>query len=173
MNKFFLNFLFIIPFCCICAISTYAQSNIRAIATAEVVEALKATELSALNFGKFSPEISGGEIRLTPDGIRTAIGNVSLTGSSYNPAVFQLVGQKETSVNIILPSGTVILTNQSSGKSLEVYNWVVNPGETSGIAVLSNGVLLLKVGATLKVGTISDNPIGKYSGIYEINFSYD
>ncbi len=152
---------------------SFSQSSIRAIATAEIIEVLKASEINSLNFGRFSPELVGGEIRLTPDGVRTSVGDVALTGGSYNPAAFQVAGQSDATLNIILPVGSVVLVNPNTGKTLEVYKWEANPIQNGGTAVLTKGSLLLKVGATLKVGTFSENPVGKYSGTYTITFSYD
>jgi len=150
-----------------------AQTSVTATATAEVIEALRAAEVAALNFGRFSPETSGGEIKITPDGIRTSQGSVSLSGGQYNPASFQLAGQSDATVTITLPQTATTLTNLATGKTMEVYRWETNNVTNTGTGVLTKGTLLLRIGATLKVGTVADNPVGQYSGSYVITFSYN
>ncbi len=150
-----------------------AQQSVSAHATAEVITALTATETATLNFGKFSPETTGGEIRLTPNGVRSATGSVALSGGSYNPATFYLTGQNNSSVTITLPTAPAMLTNSDTGKTMEVNNWESFPAGGLGAGVLTDGILNLTVGATLKIGTRSDNPVGIYSGTYTITFSYN
>jgi len=51
-----------------------AQANVTAKARAEVIEAITATETAQLNFGRFSPDIQGGKIILSPQGVRSVEG---------------------------------------------------------------------------------------------------
>lgn len=155
------------------ALSVYGQVSVTAHASAEVIQALAATEGSALNFGRFSPESTGGEIRLTPDGVRSSTGSVSLSGGLYNPASFNLSGQPDFSIVVNLPVAPVLLTNITNGKTMTVINWESNPSVSSSIKIPSSGVLTLNVGATLRVGNMVDNPVGMYSGTYVITFSYN
>jgi hypothetical protein len=150
-----------------------SQASVTATATAEVIEALRAAEVAALNFGRFSPETAGGEIRITPDGVRMSQGTVMLSGGQYNPASFQLAGQSDATVTINLPQSSTILTNLSTGKTMEVVRWEANNVTSIGTGVLTKGSLVLSIGATLRVGTIADNPVGQYSGSYVITFSYN
>ena len=175
MEKRYLYKVFVIASLFMLLFSSYvrSQSSVTATATAEVIEALRAAEVAALNFGRFSPETSGGEIRITPDGIRTSQGTVSLSGGQYNPASFQLAGQNDATVTINLPQNTTILTNLATGKTMEVYRWETTNVTNVGTGVLTKGTLLLRVGATLKVGTVADNPVGQYRGSYVITFSYN
>lgn len=151
----------------------FGQASITAHASAEVIQALAATEGSALNFGRFSPESAGGEIRLSPDGVRSSTGSVSLSGGLYNPASFSLTGQPDFSIVVNLPSAPVLLTNTANGKTMTVTNWESIPAVGSSIRILSSGSLTVNVGATLRVGNMIDNPVGLYSGTYVITFSYN
>lgn len=155
------------------AFEAKSQGTVNGTATAEIIEALRAAEIATLNFGRFSPESSGGEIRITPQGVRTTAGTVSLSGGQYNPASFQLAGQSDATVTITLPQGSITLTNPTTGKSMEVYNWETNNISSIGTGVLTKGQLILNVGATLRVGTVADNPVGQYAGSYVITFSYN
>jgi hypothetical protein len=56
---------------------------------------------------------------------------------------------------------------------MEVVRWEANNVTSIGTGVLTKGALVLSIGATLKVGTIADNPVGQYSGSYVITFSYN
>ena len=150
-----------------------AQANVSAHATAEVIQALTATETAELNFGRFSPETVGGEVKLTDQGVRSSSGTVALSGGTHNAASFYITGQYNSTVSITLPSGSAILTNQASAKTMEVYNWESNPTAGLGTGVLNNGSLAVNVGATLKVGNMIDNPVGIYTGTYAITFSYN
>ena len=154
-------------------LSARAQVSLTAHASAEVIQALAATEGSALNFGRFSPESTGGEIRLSPDGVRSSTGSVSLSGGLYNPASFFLSGQPDFSIVVNLPTEPVLLTNTANGKTMTVLNWESIPAVSSSIKILSSGVLTLNVGATLRVGNMVDNPVGMYSGTYVVTFSYN
>lgn len=151
----------------------HAQTSISAHATAEVIQALTATEVATLNFGRFSPENAGGEIRLSPDGSRSASGTVALGGGSYNAAIFYLTGHNDVTVTISLPASSAMLTNSTNGKTMEVNSWETFPSVGSGAGILTKGLLALNVGATLKVGNTKDNPVGIYSGTYVITFSYN
>lgn len=150
-----------------------AQASLSAHATAEVIQALTATETAELNFGRFSPETAGGEVKLTTQGVRTSSGTVALSGGTHNAASFYITGQYDATVSITLPAGPAILINPISAKTMQVYNWESTPAAGLGVGVLNNGWLAVNVGATLKVGNIIDNPVGIYTGTYAITFSYN
>lgn len=172
MNKLPLSFFIFITLHFF-ATNVFAQASVTAHASAEVIQALAATEGSALNFGRFSPESTGGEIRLSPDGVRSSTGSVTLSGGLYNPASFYLTGQPDFSIVVNLPTAPVLLTNTANGKIMTVTNWESIPSVGSTIKILSSGVLTVNVGATLRVGNMVDNPVGQYSGTYVLTFSYN
>jgi len=174
MKKIILIFSFVALIIGISVQKVQAQASINAHATAEVIQALTATESATLNFGRFSPETAGGEVKLSPDGVRSSSGTIAMGGGIYNPAIFYLTGQPEFSVTITLPAVAVLLTNSANGKTMEVTNWESYPSASgSGVKMLSNGLLTLSIGATLKVGNMNDNPVGVYAGTYAITFSYN
>ncbi len=150
----------------------YAQVSVRAHVSVEVIQSITATETAALNFGRISPENTGGVVKLTPEGTRSATGTVALSDGSFNAAVFYLTGQDAAVVTVTLPSAPVLLSNSSTGKTMEVGDWISYPAAGMG-GVLTKGGLSLKVGATLKVGNKNDNPVGLYAGTYVITFSYN
>ena len=87
------------------ALKLQAQATVTAQVFAEVIPALTATELSQLNFGRFSPETQGGAVLVTPDGARTATGTVELSGGTHNPASFYITGEGGATFTIMLPPG--------------------------------------------------------------------
>ena len=155
------------------AIEANAQTSVTAEATAEVIQSLTATEGAILNFGRFSPESAGGDLRLSPDGARSVSGSIVLGAGLYNPATFYLTGQPEYTVSVSLPAGPVLLTNSESGQTMEIVNWEANPTVESGVTIPTGGTLDLNVGATLRVGNMTENPVGIYAGTYTVTFSYN
>ena len=140
---------------------------------AEVIPALTATEISQLNFGRFSPETQGGAILVTPDGLRTSSGTVELSGGTHNPGSFYLTGESDAAFSIMLPTGPAILTNTNNSKTMQVNNWMSIPAQGIGTGLLTRGSQEVKVGATLVVGPMEQNPVGIYTGTYAITFGYN
>ncbi len=154
-------------------VRVYAQASVNARMFAEVIEALTATENSQLSFGKFSPETNGGAIRLSPEGIRSASGNVVLSGGGHSAGSFIITGEDQATYSITLPVGQSVLTNVSSSKVMVVTNWESIPPPGIGVGGLNGGSQEVKVGATLMVGSMTENPKGIYMGTYLITFAYN
>ena len=150
-----------------------AQASVTASMTAEVIAALTATEHSQLNFGKFSPETNGGEIHLSPQGVRTVSGSAVLSGGGQSSGSFIITGEDQSTFSITLPTGQSLLTNSSGSKTMTVTGWESIPAPGIGVGVLAGGSQEVKVGATLIVGTMNDNPVGIYTGSYLITFAYN
>ena len=150
-----------------------AQASVNATVTAQVIAALTATETAQLNFGRFSPETEGGLIIITPEGVRTAQGTVILGGGPHNSASFYITGEYDATFSVTLPSGPAILTNILNAKTMQVTNWQSNPTPGTASGKLSGGAMTVHVGAVLNVGDMYANPVGIYTGIYAITFSYN
>jgi hypothetical protein len=153
--------------------NVWSQATITAQAFAEVIEALTAYETEQLNFGRFSPEMNGGNVVLSPDGMRSAQGTIILASGPHNPGKFTLTGAPEATFSIQLPPGPAILTHQGSNKTMIVEDWVSDPPADAEALTLPNGSRIISVGATLSVGAVEDNPVGLYAGTFELTFSYN
>ena len=166
---------YILPLLVILSFSSraFSQASITAQAFAEVISALTATETSQLNFGKFSPEVQGGKVIVTPDGIRSTNGAVILSGGIAKSGIFYITGTPEAMFSIQLPNGPAVLTHQNSSKTMMVNNWISYPNAGNGTGVLANGQQFVYLGATLNVGSILDNPVGLYSGAFNLTFAYN
>jgi hypothetical protein len=169
MFKHLLILLVILTF----SLRTYSQASVTAQAFAEVISALTATETSQLNFGKFSPEVQGGQVIVAPDGMRSTNGTVILSGGMVNSGIFYITGAPNASYSIQLPTGPIVLTHQNSTKTMMVNNWVTYPQAGTGTGVLVNGQQFVYLGATLNVGSMIDNPVGLYSGAFNLTFAYN
>jgi len=150
-----------------------AQATATAHAFAEIIAALTATETAQLNFGKFSPEVQGGQVIVSPDGIRTTSGSVILSGGIANSGIFYLTGAPDAAFSIQLPNGPAVLTHQNSTNTMMVSNWVSTPQSGTGTGVLADGQQFVYLGATLQVGSMLDNPVGLYSGTFNLTFAYN
>ncbi len=175
MKTFTLVILILALFFGISAQKAQAQSAITAQAFAEVIAALTANETSQLNFGKFVPPTDGfGQVIITTDGSRLSSGSVMLSGGTApERGIFHLTGAPDASFSIQLPTGPALLTHQNSTKTMSVSDWVSTPTAGTGTGLLASGAQNVYVGATLQVGTLIDNPVGLYSGSYELTFAYN
>ena len=125
MTRIILTALFLLLF----TIKGWSQASVTAHTFAEVIAALTATETSQMNFGRFSPEVNGGQIVLSPSGARTTQGSVVLSGGAAQPGVFTITGAPEAAFSIQLPDGPAYLVHQGSNKTMIVYDWISDPPE--------------------------------------------
>lgn len=140
---------------------------------AEVISMYTATERAQMNFGRFSPGGQGGEIVLTPESTVSVLGSIYMGPGSRNAASFAVSGDVDAVFSISLPATPVVLTHTASSRTMQVTNWVSNPVPGIGTGRIQNGSQIVYVGATLKVGTIIDNPAGIYSGSYSVTFDFN
>jgi hypothetical protein len=169
MLRIILPLLLILSF----TFTAFSQASVSAQAFAEVVSALTAEETSQLNFGKFSPEVQGGKVIVTPEGVRSTSGSVIMSGGIANSGIFYITGTPDAAYSIQLPSGPAVLVHQNSSKTMEVSNWISYPQAGNGTGVLASGQQFIYLGATLNVGSILDNPAGLYSGAFNLTFAYN
>ena len=155
----------------------FAQSGNQASATgqifAEVITICTAEETAPLNFGKFAPGPSGGEIILTPRSTISLLGNVFKGTGAHNAASFYVAGEYDAAFSVTLPSSPVRITHVSSARTMVVDNWQSIPAPGYGTAILQGGSQIVYVGATLKMGSLLDNPVGIYTGSYTITFDFN
>jgi hypothetical protein len=140
---------------------------------AEVIPVFSASETSQLNFGRFAPGPQGGEIILTPESTISVLGSVYKGTGIHNAASFYVSGDVDAAYSITLPEDPVILTHINSAKTMMVEDWISIPSPGSGTGMLQDGFQEVYVGATLKVGTLTDNPVGIYTGSYTITFDFN
>jgi len=140
---------------------------------AEVISMYTATERAQMNFGRFSPGALGGQIVLTPESTVSVLGSIFIGPGSRNAASFAVSGDVDAVFSISLPATPVVLTHTTSARTMQVINWASNPVPGIGTGKLQNGSQMVYIGATLKVGTVIDNPVGIYSGSYSVTFDFN
>jgi hypothetical protein len=92
---------------------------------------------------------------------------------SHNAASFYVSGDADAAYSISLPASPVILTHTSAQKTMHIQDWVSVPEQGIGTGTLQEGFQVVFVGATLKVGTLYDNPVGIYTGTYTVTFDFN
>lgn len=140
---------------------------------AEIIPVFSATETAQMNFGRFSPGPQGGEIILTPESTISVLGSVYAGSGLHNAASFYVSGDTDASFTISLPSGPVELRHVSAAKTMQIKNWISYPGTGTGAGILQDGSQTVFIGATLKVGTLQENPVGIYAGTYTVTFDFN
>jgi Domain of unknown function (DUF4402) len=174
LNKVFYSLIFILI---VTAVGVTAQVTPPVSATghvtAEIVPVFSASEIAQMNFGKFSPGPQGGEIILTPQSTVSVLGSIFKGAGTHNAASFYVTGDMDAAYTITLPASPVVLTNLSNAKTMKIENWVSIPAPSIGAGKLLNGFQTVYVGATLKVGTLYDNPVGLYTGTFTITFDFN
>lgn len=172
-SKFFYSILFIFTFSIGLKAQVIPSASATGHVTAEVISAYSASETSQLNFGRFSPGPQGGEIILTPESTVSVMGSVLAGAGLHNAASFYVSGDVDATFSITLPAAPVVLTHTTKARTMVVIDWVSVPSPGIGTGMLQNGFQVVYVGATLKVGTIIDNPVGVYTGTYNITFDFN
>jgi hypothetical protein len=140
---------------------------------AEIIPVFSANETSQMNFGKFSPGPQGGLIILTPQSTISMLGSIFRGIGSHNAASFYISGDADAAFSISLPTNPVILTHTSNAKTMVIQDWVSEPQQGIGTGMLRDGFQTVYVGATLKVGTLYNNPVGVYTGTYTVTFDFN
>ena len=144
----------------------WSQDNNSAQIQTNVITTLTIDEKNPLTFGKFSTK-NGGKLILSFNGVITSLGSVTVVGDYSKYGVFFITGCPESTYSIILPT-TVVLKHQILNIFMVVDNWNSNT-----IGILKNGEDFIYVGATLNINKIEDNPIGLYSGTYNLVITYN
>lgn len=168
----------------IAAISTFLGLSSRQVMSQETATAmaqvsasilipLSATETSQLNFGRFFPGSLGGKIMISPAGSLSTSLTVVADASSWNPGSFFVAGEEDATFSIALPNGPTTLSNSADSKTIEVSDWMTLPENGQAGIKLTGGMQTVMVGATLKVGSLDENPRGIYTGSYRITFAYN
>jgi hypothetical protein len=101
------------------------------------------------------------------------MGSVWPGSGTHSAASFFVTGDPGIAYTVSIPSSPVTITHVNSVRTMTVENWTSIPLPEPGAGLLENGSQVVYVGATLKVGTLNDNPIGVYTGTYTITFEFN
>lgn len=152
---------------------TTIEVSASAMLSVNIVVPIAARETSSLNFGRFYPGTSGGTITVKPNGNVITTAGVVIAPSAPTAGSFAVSGQGDATYAINLPKGPATLTSMDGTKTMEVDDWVTVPENGDARVRLEGGIQTVLLGATLRVGSLDENPKGLYTGSYEITFAYN
>jgi len=138
-----------------------------ATATANITSTLTVRTINGLFFGDISSSPEAGTLELSPGGIRTTTGGVTVNRAiAGSPATFDVQGDPNATYSVTFPAA-VIMSN-GSPNSMVVDKFTSLP-ETTGVMDAS-GQQTLYVGGTLNVD--SNQAFGSYAGELVISVDY-
>jgi hypothetical protein len=149
------------------------NATARADVSARLVSAFSAVKSPKQNLGMFTTHYYGGKILPSKNGLLTISENSETSFTIDYAANFFVAGDKETSFSITLPNSDITLNNITNDKTIKVSNWNTSFFEDYKMGLLEDGYHKVSVEATLDVGTIKDNPVGIYTGIYVVTFDFN
>lgn len=136
--------------------------------TAKITSTLTVRTINGLIFGDIGSGAEAGTLALSPGGIRTTTGGVTVNRAiAGSPAAFDIQGDPHATYSITFPAA-VIMTN-GSPNSMVVDHFTSSP-ETTGV-IDAGGQQTLFVGATLNVN--SNQAFGSYLGELTITVDYN
>lgn len=135
-------------------------------------DSLKMNESTAMFFGVLDISSGASVVRLNAqNGQRSVVsgnGNVSLaTGTASAAGKFEVSGQPNTTLSVILPASVVLTGNK--GGTITVNNFTGYPS-SSQLVLDASGEGNLNVGADLNIG--ASQASGTYKGTYPVTVNY-
>ena len=126
-----------------------------------------------MKFGAFTQGAIGGSVIMSPEGVRTSSGDVTLLtmGIPYNQAIFEIEGIVGSNVSIM--NGPNATLTGSNGGSMSMTIGASSPASPFYISVQPPGRTQINIGATLLVGSPASNPPGSYNGTFFITFNQE
>lgn len=131
------------------SLSVFAQATASATASATVITPIAIAKTVDMNFGNVAVQAgTGGTVVLTPAGVRTVTGGVTLPSvtGTVTAASFTVTGSGTSTYSITLPGAATTL---SSGINTMTCNTFTSTPTPTG--ALTGGTQTLTVGATLNV----------------------
>jgi hypothetical protein len=131
------------------SVSTFAQVSATASASATIVTPIAISKTVDMNFGNVAVSTTAGTVIMTPAGIRTLTGGVTLpaTTGTVTAASFNVTGAANYTYAITLPGSALTIT--SGANTMTVSTFTSNPATTGTLS--GTGSQTLNVGATLNV----------------------
>ena len=122
-----------------------------------------------MSFGAFSPGDSGGDITLSPFGLRISSGSVILVNLAYPyfEAIFEVDANPGTLVSLLFT--TTVITGNNGGSML-LQTGGSEPASPFVATAIPPGKTQIHIGGKLTVGNPLANPAGNYSGVFPIIF---
>ena len=141
-----------------------------------VLRRLSFFKVQDLEFGDIVPSPVAGQVRIQPNGTRTATGGVTLVGSPGQPARFAGLGTYNRQVDISISSNTIQLTGPGAPMTVSQFEIGSSPTAILSTTPLrfrigaTNGQFNFPVGARLAVG--ANQAPGDYVGTFAVTLNY-
>lgn len=137
-------------------------------ANATVLQPIAITAGTALNFGTFSGNASGGTVKVSTGSVRTLTGSVVVaSGNTPTAGTFSVTGTGTSTFGITYPANFNV-TSGANTMSVDV-SAATNTNPTTG--TLAGGTATLSVGGTLTVA--ANQTAGAYTGSYTMTVEYN
>lgn len=172
-----------LPILCVLLLMLFAVGNLQAQTAiqasttahvfARVFSAVTSVKTSQKNIGYFSSGSFNGNLVNSPEGVLSVEGNLDKGGDINYSTSFDVSGNSNTAFAISMPNSPIKLTHTSDDKTVEVSDWksISFPALGKGDSQAEHKTVNLD--ATLKLGTLNENPFGYYSGSYTITFGFN
>jgi len=123
-----------------------------------------------LSFGAFITGYMGGTVIIYPDGTRSVTGDIITVfqGYQHHPAIFEV--EANPGVVISIMNGPDITLNGSNGGTLTLHLGGSIPESPFVNTLRPPFRTQVRIGGTLIVGNMLDNPAGEYSGTFSVTF---
>jgi hypothetical protein len=128
------------------------------------------TPAQGLFFGAFYHGNAGGTVIIFPDGSRSTTGDViqASLGFQFSPAIIEVEADAGTRINI-MNGGNATLTG-SNGGFMTMQVGTSDPAVPFIITTPPPARTQVRIGAILNVGNSLANPVGAYSGQFNVTF---
>ena len=123
-----------------------------------------------LVFGSVFRGPTGGSVIIYPDGSRSVTGDIQQahSGVPFSPAIFEIEANPGTIVTIV--NGPDVILNGSNGGTAILKIGNSNLGSPFITNVQQPSRTILRIGATLVIGTSLVTPSGNYTGYFNLTF---
>jgi hypothetical protein len=127
-----------------------AQATATATADATIVTPISIVKTADMNFGNIAVSTTGGTVIMSPAGIRSNTGGITMPAVSgtVSAAAFTVAGQANYVYDITLPSSEVVLTNGANTMNSAIFTTDITASQGT---LSAGGSQQIKVGATLTV----------------------
>ncbi len=150
--------------------------NVATDAQIAVVRPLEFISVENLEFGRVIRGTTAGTVTLSPFGVRTATGGVTLVGNDFQAAEFAGMGANGQFVDISLGANSIFVTGP--GAPMRVRTFLIGSTPTALLSTnprrfrinSATGIFVFPVGATLEVG--ANQTPGTYTGNWSITLEY-
>jgi hypothetical protein len=150
--------------------ATFAQVTASSTAAAVIIAPLTISNTVGLHFGTAMRGASAGTVVLTPAGVRSATGGVTLSPLApvATVASFTIDGEPGRAYTITIPTTDVTISDGGTN-SMIVNTFASSPA--SGTYTPAGASTILTVGATLNV--LANQASGTYNGTFNVSVNYN